>query len=274
MEFSSLFRPSLRDSFWDAATQDMVHSMPEKLRIGAPGKHSPVLRQNTVYGLQSDLPPREELPQPIQEFLQEIDGLSKPEQMERVHDFVNDNMRYPSQYDAFVNDKPVTSNREVIENWIYGDCDNRVQLSAALLRYSGFDSDDLTLVGSNSTYNTFDGDKVGDGGHGTLFVRVDDQHYVMDMNFADVVPVTARPDGHFQAIGLMRHGDTPSYVQVDIDPALLSPATSRQANWGNPDKLQQLADAAAEMFKPAEDIASSSPKLRPDDPGVTKILGM
>ena len=78
----------------------------------------------------------------------------------------------------------------IIEKNGVGDCDDYASLEMALLRYAGFDEDNIAFIGSNISYiTTFNESKLD---HATTMVSVDGNIYLLDMNLQE--PVTIDPE--------------------------------------------------------------------------------
>ncbi|NCC21870.1 MAG: hypothetical protein EOM26_05330 [Alphaproteobacteria bacterium] len=215
----------LKSSFWEAATSDglFIPNQIVRERLGPPGKVNPVLKNEgsrsvSARNIQSDLPPFSDLPGPIQDFIHSIEDCPEYEKMQLIHDFVNENMAYPDDIKDVLGGDGVQSNADVIANWRYGDCDNRAQLSASLMQYAGFDAKDITFVGGNFDYGL-----KAPVRHGALVVNIENQHYLMDMNLAEAVPVAQDKNGHFSSSGNARYSEEQVAFDVDVDPFFIVP---------------------------------------------------
>lgn len=220
----------LKDDFWNNATQGTL-IVPNKFeRVKIPYRKFPVSRatdvsiSSEIANIQGDIPDYHDLPAPIKSFLEEIDQLPDYEKMQSIHKFVNENMEYPDSVEDLYSDDKIVTNAEVVESWRYGDCDNRSQLSAVLMRYSGFSEKDLTMVNGQAHYENQAGEKR--GGHSVLIAEINDEHYLLDMNFREAIKITPEGTEHYVAEGLLSAGSLSAVLT--FDPELVIPIEKGQ----------------------------------------------
>lgn len=190
----------------------------------------------SVANLQSKLPEENELPEKIQTFLTYLEDLDLIEKINLVHDFVNTEMKYPENTGDIYHTDRILSNKQILQNWSIGDCDNKAQLAACLLRYSGFEANKLVFIGGNTAYN--DGKAAG---HAALLIEYDDQVFLSDMNLGNVETIEITENLSVKASGFTYLNSGHEVIEFSMDPSFLIPIDSAEQGMVDPAFVEKVS---------------------------------
>lgn len=177
--------PSIRDIFNDKNNPVIFETNIMDNTLEFLGLDSDLSESNLVTGETS--PAIEDLPQSFQDMIKSIEGADPSDKLSVIHSFTLDYMAYRIEN---TNDDRYSDISGIIEKNGVGDCDDYASLEMALLRYAGFDEDNIAFIGSNISYiTTFNESKTD---HATAMVSMDGNIYLLDMNLKE--PVTINPE--------------------------------------------------------------------------------
>ena len=192
-------------------------------------------RDKETRNVQSDLPAIEELPPPIREMVEYLqnDELTDLDKMNFIQDMITSNIR--SGYLMPEEDMPLRGDDlKDITNWEVGDCDNHAQLVAAMLKYSGFEEENMAVLGVNSINY---GDSEFNGGHAVLLLEHEGQIYLFDLNVDDVIALDENLEGTNSA---------GSSVSIDKDDIVVVYFVEKgQETLYHPDRAEDLKETTA-----------------------------
>ncbi len=229
----------LQDSFWQAALQTTVPVPNQEIKVGPPAKRRTVETNNSGHSMaravNSELAPLEDAPAPIQELIENMAGLEPFEKMQIVHDFLRKNMNY-----VVPEEEKLLDNKEIMDGWQEGDCDDRAQLSGVLLQYAGFTPDQLTFMGG---LVSVEGSR--DSGHAILMVEEEGQHYVMDINLTEVVEAKPNDNGKFYYGGMGAYGTNEGlYTRANFNPTHIFSMDKDVQGYIDVERTQKLYEQA------------------------------
>lgn len=129
------------------------------------------------------LPEQSQLPQFIQDFLENIKDLDDIDKMRAIHNFTLQNVDYIDQSCGDMLD-PKTFFKDAHQ---YGDCDDFAFYNSALMHYSGIKN--VGLVGANIKDTLSNGITDEGTGHAVAVTKINDQVYILDQNYAEPIPI-------------------------------------------------------------------------------------
>lgn len=130
-----------------------------------------------------ELPPVDQLPTDIQDFIKKIEPLPPEQKIQEVQHFGNSRMTYKEEPDDTDGFKPF---RQLTEK-PQGDCEDFANFKAGLLSYAGFPRENIALVGGDAHYGKTS------FGHAVAVVQHDGKDFVLDNNLRDAVQMKDHP---------------------------------------------------------------------------------
>ena len=204
--------------------------------------------------LQTELPPVNELPQDVRDFLKSIEKLENVDKIERVHDFTRQRIKY-KDYTGLVD--PAFSNFKDVLNAPDGDCDNYATLACGLLRYAAFKKEDVYWMVGKFHYTYEDG-KIDSTYHTVAIIRSGNSHYVVDMNTRHPYPL----DQNLQAATILSN---PQNSYANANGKISFEPVSIVRIGGEPDmyifpkeneRLKKAQELAIQPFPPVSETTS------------------
>lgn len=157
--------------------------------VFAEAGYEPVLEpvQGDYAGFQADLPDFSELPREEQRLIASIQGMETDDKrLQAVHRATIERIQYVSQPHEDISGEQTYDFRDVMAANFEGDCDDHATYSAAMLRYLGYDEEQIQLIEGQYTYELENGESV-QVGHAALQVGLDDGRVAhIDKNLQDV----------------------------------------------------------------------------------------
>ncbi len=117
-----------------------------------------------------------DLPQPFLDTLDDLRDLDDYDKLSIIHSFALDYMKYEEPG----SDEQLAGISDIIKNDGHGDCDDYASLEISLLRYAGFDKEDIAFLTSRSNFKAENGAEI-TGKHAVAIVG----DYVLDLNLKD-----------------------------------------------------------------------------------------
>lgn len=161
-------------------------------------------------------PDRNELPAPINDFLDGIASMSPVEKIQKIHQFTLGYMRYEPG-DPF--DENFSSIPRVIAADGKGDCDDYASFEFGLLKLAGFEPENIEYLQGTYTNTTKSqlGSYTTKGIHAVTSVTVDDQPYLLDLQLSSPVIM----DRNLEASLTPERKNNPYTTEVKINPFLI-----------------------------------------------------